>query len=299
MSADLLRDLMRAIPGGVLREVTIECAPGTVSAQTAASWVNCGVNRVSLGVQSFVAAEIERTGRRHTAETVASDIETLRRNKIENINIDLIAGLPRQTADSWRASLEWIDRLAPEHVSVYVFEMDDRSRLGKEALHGGDRYGADELPDDGATADLYSSAVERLAQLGYRRYEISNFARPGFESRHNLKYWRLEPYVGFGAGAHSFDGKKRWSNAEDLTTYMLGKGRRKAIDADLSEERFFIGLRLLDGIEPSEAEWTRFAAPVKKWVAAGMLERSGNNLRLSNDAVLLSNEIFQDFLCPA
>src|SRR5207244_7484192 len=121
-----------------------------------------------------------------------------------NVNLDLIAGLSGQTESSWRESLDWIERLAPEHVSVYMLEVDEESRLGKEMMLGGVRYGAADTPGDDLTATLYETAVERLTRIGIARYEISNFARAGFESRHNLKYWKLEPYVGFGADAHSF-----------------------------------------------------------------------------------------------
>jgi oxygen-independent coproporphyrinogen-3 oxidase len=131
--------------------------------------------------------------------------------------------------------------------------------------------------------------------LGYHHYEISNYARPGFESRHNLKYWLLEPYIGFGLDAHSFDGQTRWSNAEALDGYFSGE-KPACTRSNAGEERFFVGLRLLDGIEPTAAEWQNFAEPIEKWERAGMLERAGARLRLTAAAVLVSNEIFQEFL---
>src|SRR5262249_12298784 len=151
--------------------------------------------------------EIRRTGRKHSAQIVKDEIEVLRAAGIASINIDLIARLAGQTADSWNDSLDWIERLAPEHVSVYMLEVDEDRRLGKEMLPGGVGYGRADTPSDDAIAAFYENAVERLERMGIARYEISNFARPGFESRHNLKYWLLEPYVGFGSDAHSFDGK--------------------------------------------------------------------------------------------
>ncbi len=217
-----------------------------------------GIDRVSLGVQSFVDAEIRRTGRKHTAARVAEEIATLRAAGIRAVNIDLIAGLAAQTEAGWRASLDWIERLAPEHVSVYMLEIDDDSRLGKEMLLGGVRYGASDAPDEDATAAFYEMAVERLAQLGIPRYEISNFARPGAESRHNLKYWTLAPYVGFGADAHSFDGRARWQNPETVEEYLNqpypcpAPGPRPPAPED---ERMFLGLRLAAGIRPTPAEW--------------------------------------------
>jgi oxygen-independent coproporphyrinogen-3 oxidase len=295
MSADFLREIVDAIPKERLAEATIECAPGTITRDAIEAWQSCGINRISLGVQSFVTAELCQTGRRHTAEVVAREIALLRDLGLTNINIDLIAGLPGQTRDSWEASLDWIDRLQPPHVSVYLFEVDEDSRLGNEILLGGTRYGAPQVPADDLMAELYERAVERLARLGLRRYEISNFAREGCESRHNLKYWRLEPYRGFGLDAHSFDGKQRWSNPDTLEAYLAQSGSSPA-PTDASEEHFFVGLRLADGIEPSPDEWVRFAQPIEKWIQAGMLERAGARLRLSHSGVLVSNEVFQEFL---
>jgi oxygen-independent coproporphyrinogen-3 oxidase len=193
--------------------------------------------------------------------------------------------------------LDWIERLAPEHVSVYMLEVDEDSRLGREMMRGGVRYGAADTPGDDLTAALYESAVERLARMGIARYEISNFARAGFESRHNLKYWTLEPYVGFGADAHSFDGRMRYQNAETLEEYLAaGPLGRTPYAAHLEEERFLVGLRLMAGIRPEPAEWARLAQPIRRSVEAGLLANSGGILRLTDRGVLLSNEVFQEFL---
>ncbi len=296
-----LRALMSEIPATKLGEVTLECAPGTLNRSAVEEWRRCGINRVSLGVQSFVMAELRQTGRRHTAEVVASDIRVLRKAGIHNINIDLIAGLPEQTSRSWEDSLDWIERLAPSHVSIYLFEIDEESRLGNEILLGGTRYGAARVPADDMTAEFYERAVERLRGMGQQRYEISNFAVPGCESRHNLKYWRLEPYVGFGLDAHSFNGRERWSNSDALDEYFAQQDRGdvkplKVTESDRSEEHFFVGLRLTEGIRPTAEEWSRFAEPINKWLSAGKLEHDGERLRLSDNAVLLSNEIFQEFI---
>ncbi len=206
MDLGALDRILDTVPGRPWIEATIEAAPGSITADAAAAWRKAGLNRVSLGVQSFVARELARTGRKHRAETVAADVATLRAAGIANHNIDLIAGLPGQTRESWNESLDWIERLAPAHVSVYMLEVDQDSRLGLEILNNGSRYGASDAPTDDLTVELYEAAVDRLQVMGIERYEISNFARPGFESAHNLKYWRLQPYVGFGADAHSFDG---------------------------------------------------------------------------------------------
>ena len=301
MPAELLCALLDAIPREHLTEISLECAPGTLSAELVKRWARWGVNRISLGVQSFVIAELRRTGRRHDTKIVSDDCAMLRAAGIENINIDLIAGLPGQTAQSWQESLDWIERLQPPHVSIYLFEVDDQSRLGKELLRGGARYGAPDVPDDDLMAELYEAAVGRLANLGVERYEISNFARPGWQSRHNLKYWQLEPYIGFGLDAHSFDGARRWSNPDAFDAYFAqqeseGPAWRDSVAANRTEERFFVGLRLMRGIEPTPEEWTHFAQPIETHLRIGMLEQDGVRLRLSKRGVLLSNEIFQEFI---
>jgi oxygen-independent coproporphyrinogen-3 oxidase len=296
LEPDALRALLRLIPGRPWAEATMEAAPGSITAPRARAWAAAGIGRVSLGVQSFVNQEIRRTGRKHTAAIVAQEIGTLHEAGIRNVNIDLIAGLSGQTEASWRESLDWIERLAPEHVSVYMLEVDEDSRLGKEMLLGGVRYGAADTPSDDQTATFYETAVERLAAAGIARYEISNFARPGFESRHNLKYWKLEPYVGFGADAHSFDGRVRYQNAETVAEYLEGKNVPARTPALLDEERFFVGLRLMAGVRPEPAEWTRFDQPIHRFLDSGLLETSDGVLRLTGRGVLLSNEVFQEFI---
>jgi len=295
LAPDALRSMLDAIPGRPWAEATIEAAPGGITPDLARNWVEAGLTRVSLGVQSFVETEIRRTGRKHSAQTVFDELTVLRDAGIRSVNIDLIAGLSAQTSESWQESLEWVERLGPEHVSVYMLEVDEDSRLGKEMLLGGVRYGAMETPSDEATADFYETAVERLRARGIERYEISNFARPGFESLHNLKYWRLEPYVGFGADAHSFDGRVRHQNAEEIADYLAGITPVEDVP-HLEDERFFVGLRLAEGIRPTPQEWLRFDQPIHRFLDSGLLETNGVDLRLTDRGVLLSNEVFQEFL---
>jgi oxygen-independent coproporphyrinogen-3 oxidase len=184
-------------------EITVECAPGTLSASMLDCLLRCGVNRVSLGVQSFVDQEAAAVGRLHQRATVLDDIARLRAAGIANINVDLIAGLPHQTAESWESSLEETIATAVPHVSIYMLEVDEDSRLGSELLAGGTRYHAHFVPDEEAVADFYLTACDHLHSAGIVQYEISNFARVSFESRHNLKYWTRQPYFGFGVDAHS------------------------------------------------------------------------------------------------
>ncbi len=184
-------------------EITIECAPGTLTPAMLEALHGCGVNRVSLGVQSFVDQEAAAVGRLHKREMVLDDISRLRSAGIANINIDLIAGLPHQTAESWEVSLAQALASGVPHISVYMLEVDEDSRLGRELIAGGTRYHAHHVPDEDLVADMYLTACDRLEAAGVQQYEISNFARKGYESRHNLKYWTRQPYLGFGVDAHS------------------------------------------------------------------------------------------------
>jgi oxygen-independent coproporphyrinogen-3 oxidase len=306
-SGDLDR-ILRSLPNGrgsvsgsPWREATIEVAPGTITSERAAQWESAGINRISLGVQSFVQRELARTGRKHSAEIVQREVAVLRAAGLPNINIDLIAGLPGQTRASWQESLGWIERLQPPHVSVYMLEVDEDSRLGSEVLLNGKRYGAPDVPSDELTVELYETAVAKLAQLGIERYEISNFARPGFESLHNLKYWRLEPYAGFGADAHSFDGAVRSQNIESPGEYVasMQSGTSACIaqtPANPAEERFFVGLRLTEGVLLQPEEWRKFERPIQRFLADGLLARDRERLRLTDRGVLLSNEVFAEFI---
>ena len=295
-------NILKEIPGRPWREATIETAPGSLTGEKIDAWRRAGINRVSLGVQSFVKHELARTGRRHDAEMVERDIRVLRDRGIDNISVDLIAGLPGQTAATWQESLDRLMALDVPHVSVYMLEVDDDSRLGAEILLGGKRYGASDVPSDDAMAGFYETAVKQLAKHGIQRYEISNFAKPGAESLHNLKYWRREPYIGFGADAHSFDGVTRWQNVETAREYAgtfdagVRHFRAGETTPDPVEEKYFVGLRLTEGVEPSAAEWRRFGSAFERFVSAGVMEKHEGRLRLTPRGIMVSNEVFQEFL---
>src|SRR5580658_1977592 len=184
-------------------EITVECAPGQIANGTLEAFQAAGVNRVSLGVQSFIDREAQVSGRLHNRESVLKDLARLRCAGIANLNVDLIAGLAGQTLASWEDSLTVLLDSGVPHASVYMLEVDEDSRLGREMLAGGARYSAELVPSDDAIAQMYTRAVERLAQSGLAQYEISNFSRPGFESRHNLRYWQRRPYLGLGLDASS------------------------------------------------------------------------------------------------
>ena len=307
MAARDLSRVLTQIPGARVPgpaqwlEATIEAAPGTITSERAAAWASAGINRVSLGVQSFVQRELARTGRKHSAEIVEREVAVLRAAGLHNFNIDLIAGLPGQTRAAWLESLKWVERLQPPHVSVYMLEIDEDSRLGNEVLLNGKRYGAPDVPSDELTAELYETAVAELGRMGIERYEISNFARPGFESLHNLKYWRLEPYAGFGADAHSFDGASRSQNIESPSAFVAKtlSGASACVletPANSDEERFFVGLRLMRGIQLQPDDWRRFEGPIQRFLADGLLARDQERLRLTDRGVLLSNEVFAEFI---
>ncbi len=240
-------------------EITVECAPGTLTPALIETLLQCGVNRVSLGVQSFVDREAQSVGRLHQRSTILDEIRRLREAGLANINIDLIAGLPHQTAESWAFSVSETIATGVPHVSVYMLEVDDDSRLGRELIAGGARYHAHFVPDDDAIADFYQQACQMLAVAGIAQYEISNFARvvpPSNQSRHNLKYWTRQPYLGFGVDAHSFLAVDhyqaiRFATPDSLDAYMNRTPYTVTpVSAQAAmEERFFLGLRLNRGID--------------------------------------------------
>src|SRR5208283_771030 len=195
----LLADMLSALRDSfncAWEEVTLEADPETIEVEKVVQWVATGINRISLGTQSFVDEELKAAGRLHRREDIYRAVPILREAGIRNMSFDLIAGLPKQTRESWRQSLDELVVLAPEHVSVYMMEIDEGSRLGLEVLRGGARYSARDLPSEDEMAEFYETAQATLMAAGYEQYEISNWAKPGFVSRHNLKYWRREVYLG-------------------------------------------------------------------------------------------------------
>jgi len=309
-----LRRIMDALRGSFacqLLEVTLEADPETVTREKVAAWRDAGINRVSLGTQSFNDKELSAAGRLHRREDIFGAVAALREGGITNFSFDLIAGLPHQTEASWRDSLRELTALAPNHVSVYMLEIDEGSRLGKEALSGGARYSAGAIPADDAIAEFYEVARRELAGAGYEHYEISNWAKPGARSVHNLKYWRREPYFGIGAGAHSFDAPLRWANAHDPGKYIaaLNAGRlpveqrEELTVAQALEEELFVGLRLLEGIDVVSLEarydaslWRELRQRIDRLAADGFVGWSGGRLRLAPDRIAVSNEVFVELM---
>ena len=316
-------------------EITVECAPGTLTEPIMNALLECGVNRVSLGVQSFVDKECSSVGRLHTREITLADIVRLRSAGIGNIGIDLIAGLPHQTEESWNYSLQETLATGVPHASVYMLEVDEDSRLGNELLAGGSRYHAHHVPDEDLTADLYLAACEKLERGGLHQYEISNFAcavTHGIglrDSRHNLKYWTRQPYFGFGVDAHSMLpvdaelGVKgieavRFATPDSLEGFsaaamQLQPGNARAaqlcssrtlVNSEMAiEEEFFLGLRMNRGVSLQEIAERHgnyrpqeFDSAIAELVDDGLLEHCDRRLRFTSRGRLLSNEVFERFL---
>jgi oxygen-independent coproporphyrinogen-3 oxidase len=286
-----------------LREVTLEADPETIRSVNAAAWLAAGINRISLGVQSFQDTELAAVGRMHRCDDIGRAISVLRSAGFSNLSVDLIAGLPHQTSQSWTSSVEQLLSLRPEHVSIYLLEVDEGSRLGSEVLAGGSRYSAGAIPADDIMAACYEHACLELATAGYEHYEISNWALPGLASRHNLKYWRRQPYLGFGAGAHSFDGRWRWANAHDAAAYVtaIAAGHlpieqcAEVSRADALDEEMFLGLRQLAGIDLARIEQqygVDFGPRIANLRAQGLVECEGTRVRLAPERLTVSNEVF-------
>lgn len=306
-------------------EITLECAPGQLAAETLDELLRQGMNRISFGVQSFVDQESAAVGRLHTRDQCDVEIARVRAAGLHEINLDLIAGLPHQTEDSWRYSVEHAIAIGVPHVSVYMLEVDDESRLGKEMLASGTRYHASAVPSEDDAAAWYQFACEAFDISGLRQYEISNFARHGHASRHNLKYWRRQPYIGFGLDAHSMlltdVAAVRFANTSDLDDYL---GHAPAAspfeiislseestntEADIItreeafEESLFLGLRMNEGVpldnlqrEFGEAMLHSAMPALLEVRDAGLLDLDSNRIRLTTRGRMVSNEVFSRLL---
>ncbi|WP_348264586.1 radical SAM family heme chaperone HemW [Telmatobacter sp. DSM 110680] len=300
-------------------EITVECAPGQIADTTLAALVQVGVNRVSLGVQSFIDREAQQSGRLHSRAIVLEDLKRLRAAGISNLNVDLIAGLADQTFASWEKSVSVLVESGASHASIYMLEVDEDSRLGRELLSGGARYHAGLVPGDDTIARMYEHVIERLVVAGLLQYEISNFARPGFESRHNLRYWQRRPYLGIGLDASSMlRGSRdagedpqlgyvlRFTTTDDLKAYLEGPQRPQTawLSVDRQhEEAWFLGLRMNSGVSVSALGrefGSQMVAPavevVKHLSDRGLLTFDGETARLTGQGRMLSNDVFQEFL---
>jgi len=295
-------------------EITLEAAPGQIEDDVLQEAMALGVNRVSLGVQSFVDRECAAVGRLHTGEACVAEIRRLRAAGVAEVGVDLIAGLPYQTEASWEESLGVVAELAAEgqlsHASVYLLEVDDDSRLGQEVMAGGTRFHAHGVPQEELAVGLYERACAVLPAAGLEQYEISNFARrPGHASRHNLKYWSRAPYIGFGVDAHSMlrrgAAAVRFANADSLEAYAAGTDREVTeVDLDAAfEEALFLGLRRNAGVDlaalRAEFGTARVAGctdALREMVGGGMLRQEGERVMLTDRGRMVSNEVFGELL---
>jgi oxygen-independent coproporphyrinogen-3 oxidase len=297
-------------------EATVECAPGQIGDATLATMLKAGVNRLSFGVQSFIDHETTAVGRLHTRSQCLVELERVRQAGVGNLGIDLIAGLPLQSEASFLESLRIALDSGVEHLSLYMLEVDEDSRLGREALSSGMRYKAAALPSEDVVAAWYLQACDLLAAHGVMQYEISNFAQAGFQSRHNRKYWQRDPYLGFGLDAHSMlylhdGGAVRFANSADMEAY-LADGEAKLpevelVDTDAAfEESLFVGLRMVEGValdaleqEFGRARMVAVRPAMMELADAGLLVLNGSRAALTPHGRIVSNEVFGRLLEPA
>lgn len=288
-------------------EVTVEANPGTVSVEKLTALRQAGVNRLSLGVQAFQPELLKELGRIHSREQVYQAVEAARQAGFANISLDLMYGLPGQTSDQWQATLKQAVALDVEHISAYSLKIEEGTPFYS-------RWQAGQLTacDEDLEADMYQAAIAYLSQQGYEHYEISNFARPGKNCRHNLIYWTLEHYLGFGPAAHSFLNHRRSANTTDFKVYLqqVAQGKRPVTEdfpvsqEDLMGEYMFLGLRLLKkGVSPKAfAHYfgreidTIYGKELEKMLRLGLLQQEGDKLVLTKAAIPIANEVFAQFV---
>lgn len=284
-------------------EITMEMNPATMTLETVKEFRSLGVNRASFGAQTFDDLELKRIGRAHTAQDVRDTTELLHTAGFDNVSFDLIAGLPGQTLKDWERNLDKALQLKPEHLSLYLLEIHESTPLAEQI-----RTGRQPMPDEDLAAEMYSMMIEKVTDAGYRQYEISNFSLPGFESRHNNKYWRCEPVYGFGCSAHSFDGAERYSNERDTAKYVALIESDKTPEVfretiDVASEIIFLGLRLAEGIDLTDYQkrfgvtiTEKYAAELRHLEQAGLIEFNATSMNLTTKGFVMSNEVFQVFI---
>jgi len=287
-------------------EVTVEANPGTVDRDKMEMLKEEGVNRLSIGAQSFHPEELLRMGRVHGVEEIRATVELARQAGFDNISLDLIYGLPGQTLADWRRTLREALALAPEHLSAYGLNIEPGTPWGEMAAAG------QLIPAGEETARaMYDEVRELCAARGYQHYEISNYARPGYQCRHNLRYWLMEPYLGLGAAASSYYRERRWTNVEDLSEYrsLLERGKPPVAEEirldrrDLMAETVFLGLRTLPGVSMAafQAKFgvalpEIFGSQVEKLIKEKLIIVEDGHLRLTPFGLPVANLVFQEFI---
>ncbi len=291
------------LPGA---EITVEANPGSVSRVYLEGLRAAGINRLSFGVQSFDDSELQMLGRTHTAREARLAVKLARAAGFTNLSLDLIAGLPEQKMESWRRNLEEAFALRPNHLSVYLLELYKDTPLLQRIERGQLRAIDEEL-----AVEMYFALLDEAAVRGYEHYELSNWAQPGYESRHNLKYWTGAPYWAFGVSAAGYNGSARWSNTRNLHEYLarLEGGHSPVVEwielneDDRQSESLFLRLRLKDGIDLSAHRARfgvdvieRYGAKLERLREAGLIELDGESLKLSRAGTVLANEVFEVFV---
>ncbi|MDI1243502.1 MAG: radical SAM family heme chaperone HemW [bacterium] len=280
-------------------EITMEMNPATVTFESLAEFRGLGVNRASFGVQTFNERDLKLLARGHDANDARQTFRMLREAGFNNVSFDLIAGLPGQSLDDWRRNLQEAVSMEPEHLSLYLLEIHEGTPLAEQL-----RSGRRPLPDEELAAEMYELMIDTLEAVGYPQYEISNFAKPGFESRHNTKYWRMDPVYGFGVSAHSFDGRERYANDRDTASYVKKVASLSSAEVfreatNYASESAFLGLRLSEGID-IDLHRSKFAVDLAEKVAAlesnALVEVREGRVRLTRRGMLFSNEVFAEFV---
>lgn len=293
-------------------EITVECAPGQIADASLDAMLRLGVSRISMGVQSFVDAESAVVGRLHTRRQCLDEIARLRARGMSNVGVDLICGLPNQTRASWCETIDVAIESGVDHISVYMLEVDEDSRLGRELIGGGARYRAGLVPHEDVVTEMYLEACDQLDAAGIRQYEISNFAREGFQSKHNRKYWERAPYLGVGLDAHSMllrsDGDAfRFANEDELDAYLACDDLERDVQAvsvgDAFEENVFLGLRLREGIVLTELQEKYGAAKIDELAARahalaveGFMRVEDGRVMLTAQGRVVSSSVFGELL---
>jgi oxygen-independent coproporphyrinogen-3 oxidase len=307
LSPPQLKQILRAVRErftvDTKAEITMEMNPATVTLETLREYKSVGVNRASFGVQTFNDRDLKLLARGHDANDARQTFKLLRESGFANVSFDLIAGLPGQTLDDWKRNLDEAVAMRPEHLSLYLLEIHKGTPLAEQL-----RTGRRPLPDDDLAAEMYELMIDHLAVAGYQQYEISNFAKPGFESRHNSKYWTLDPVYGFGVSAHSFDGFQRYANERDTAAYVkrieefgVAEIVREGIDA--ASEFIFLGLRLNSGIDVNKYRerfgidlQEKYRHEIDRVNEAGLIDITTEHINLTRKGMLFSNEVFAEFV---
>jgi oxygen-independent coproporphyrinogen-3 oxidase len=287
-------------------EISLEANPGTLSRDKMDAFKNIGINRISIGAQSFADRELAAIGRIHRSPMIYEALGILNERGYQNINIDLMLGLPLQTRESWKNNLDIVAQLDIPHISVYMLDLDDPCALAELVANG-----SISIPEEDLVSDLYLETIDFLACSGYQQYEISNFARPGYACRHNMKYWRRDPVIGFGLASHSFDGKLRWANKSTIAEYLEAvENGGSAEDWQVAvgtiqafQEALFLGLRMTNGIDLTaldsqheEGVRAKYTEYFQRLSSQNLIRIESGRIRLTPSGMLLSNEIFQHFV---